>query len=503
MGRPARRRAAAARRRRLRRGRPRRGALQLHARRRASSRPSTSDGTGNVIDACRPAGVDRLARDQHLRDLRPGAGSAGDGGRLAAGVGAGRPVQAHEARGGAARARGRRRSASTRRRRSARATRAPDADRRDDPRRRRRPLPRVPADRRRTSSTSAMSPAATRSRSSAAGPGERYLLGGADLPLSELFAAVARLAGRPRPRLAVPYAAIRAGAALGLVNRNEAILARTPAYFSSGEGRARARLPARAGRAGARASRSRSPQCFLSFRDSVPEPDHGEEDQPDDQHAGDDVTAFRGGVGEQREHGASLTHAPGVRPRAPVELVDGAARARARRARPARGLPTGLCRAAPPSPPRPRRRRARRPPGAGRRPRSARRARRRRRRSPCAAIADEPVRVEVVAEQQRGVPVARREEPRAARSGAGSPRRSSRVRARSARRASGEKTGSCSAVAGGAAPRPRAGSRPPPRRRSRSQTSTEEAATASTVLSISSSPCASETNIASNCDGAR
>ena len=62
--------------------------------------------------------------------------------------------------------------------------------------------------------------------------GERYLLGGADLPMSELFAAVARLAGRPRPRVAVPHAAIRAGAALGLVNRNEAILARTPAYFS-------------------------------------------------------------------------------------------------------------------------------------------------------------------------------------------------------------------------------------------------------------------------------
>ena len=64
-------------------------------------------------------------------------------------------------------------------------------------------------------------------------PGERYLLGGVDLTMRELFAAVARLAGRPRPQLAVPYAAIRAGAALGLVNRNEAILARTPAYFSS------------------------------------------------------------------------------------------------------------------------------------------------------------------------------------------------------------------------------------------------------------------------------
>ncbi len=64
-------------------------------------------------------------------------------------------------------------------------------------------------------------------------PGERYLLGGVDLTMRELFAALARLAGRPRPRLPVPYPAIRLGAALGFVNRNEAILARTPAYFSS------------------------------------------------------------------------------------------------------------------------------------------------------------------------------------------------------------------------------------------------------------------------------
>ena len=62
--------------------------------------------------------------------------------------------------------------------------------------------------------------------------GERYLLCGVDLPLREVFAAVADLAGVPRPRVAVPYAAIRAGAALGLINLNEAVLARTPAYFS-------------------------------------------------------------------------------------------------------------------------------------------------------------------------------------------------------------------------------------------------------------------------------
>jgi dihydroflavonol-4-reductase len=63
-------------------------------------------------------------------------------------------------------------------------------------------------------------------------PGERYLLGGVDLPMRDLFAAVASLAGRRTPRIAVPQVAIRAGAALGVVNRNEAILARTSAYFS-------------------------------------------------------------------------------------------------------------------------------------------------------------------------------------------------------------------------------------------------------------------------------
>jgi dihydroflavonol-4-reductase len=63
--------------------------------------------------------------------------------------------------------------------------------------------------------------------------GERYLLGGHDLDLRRLFALVAAAAGRPAPRLRVPYAAVRTGAAIGLVNRNEALLARVPAYFSS------------------------------------------------------------------------------------------------------------------------------------------------------------------------------------------------------------------------------------------------------------------------------
>jgi dihydroflavonol-4-reductase len=63
--------------------------------------------------------------------------------------------------------------------------------------------------------------------------GERYLLGGTDLTLSELFATIAAIAGRPRPRIRVPYAAAQAAAALGLVNRNEVRLARLPMFFSS------------------------------------------------------------------------------------------------------------------------------------------------------------------------------------------------------------------------------------------------------------------------------
>jgi dihydroflavonol-4-reductase len=63
-------------------------------------------------------------------------------------------------------------------------------------------------------------------------PGERYLLGGADLSLEELFAAVADLAGRPRPRVRVPYAVALAAGKAGLVNRDEVRLARLPMYFS-------------------------------------------------------------------------------------------------------------------------------------------------------------------------------------------------------------------------------------------------------------------------------
>ena len=64
-------------------------------------------------------------------------------------------------------------------------------------------------------------------------PGERYLLGGADLWLEELFGQIAAVAGRPRPRIRVPYSVARAAGMVGLVNRHEVRLARLPMFFSS------------------------------------------------------------------------------------------------------------------------------------------------------------------------------------------------------------------------------------------------------------------------------
>src|SRR5438270_241515 len=64
-------------------------------------------------------------------------------------------------------------------------------------------------------------------------PGARYLLGGADLWLEELFGQIAAVAGRPRPRIRVPYSVARAAGMVGLVNRHEVRLARLPMFFSS------------------------------------------------------------------------------------------------------------------------------------------------------------------------------------------------------------------------------------------------------------------------------
>ena len=65
--------------------------------------------------------------------------------------------------------------------------------------------------------------------------GQRYLLGGVDLTLRELFGAIADLAGRPRPRVRVPYAAAKALARVA--NAEEVVLARVPMYYSSAKAR--------------------------------------------------------------------------------------------------------------------------------------------------------------------------------------------------------------------------------------------------------------------------
>jgi len=68
-------------------------------------------------------------------------------------------------------------------------------------------------------------------------PGERYLLGGANVSLQELFAVIADLAKRPRPRIRVPYPVVVAAAKAGFANAEEVKLARIPMYFSSDKAR--------------------------------------------------------------------------------------------------------------------------------------------------------------------------------------------------------------------------------------------------------------------------
>jgi len=63
--------------------------------------------------------------------------------------------------------------------------------------------------------------------------GERYILGGADVTLTEAFALISRAAGRRPPRLELPYGAAVLLARLGVANRDEVRLARLPAWFSS------------------------------------------------------------------------------------------------------------------------------------------------------------------------------------------------------------------------------------------------------------------------------
>jgi dihydroflavonol-4-reductase len=53
-----------------------------------------------------------------------------------------------------------------------------------------------------------------------------------NLSLGEVFAVVAELAGRPRPRIRIPYSALAVLARARLVNSDEALLARLPMTFS-------------------------------------------------------------------------------------------------------------------------------------------------------------------------------------------------------------------------------------------------------------------------------
>ena len=62
--------------------------------------------------------------------------------------------------------------------------------------------------------------------------GERYILGGVNLTLKELFDVISDLAGRARPRLQVPYAAAQALARVGIANDDEVALARLPMHYS-------------------------------------------------------------------------------------------------------------------------------------------------------------------------------------------------------------------------------------------------------------------------------
>src|SRR5579859_3260036 len=57
------------------------------------------------------------------------------------------------------------------------------------------------------------------------------IVDGRDLGLEDLFAQIAAIAERPRPRIRVPYTVARAAGMLGLVNRHEVRLARLPMFF--------------------------------------------------------------------------------------------------------------------------------------------------------------------------------------------------------------------------------------------------------------------------------
>ena len=256
----------------------------------------------------------------------------------------------------------------------------------------------------------------------------------------------------------------------------------------------------------------RASVCAAPVRPARRSGDHREEDQADDQHREDDLLALFGrGLGEDVEHGENLSHAAGVGRECAIDrgVADGGPRRGTRAARVAtpaeraarlvEPCPRSAAVAAQsgPSPPAPSARSCEQSEISSERSATAST-------SPKRGDADEPVRVEVVAEEQRRVAVRRGEQARRPvvdevalvdrlepeREPLVAERREDRLElARSARSAS---------LPERAPPRPRPRSSSSPRGQR-----PKKSPTASTVRSMSSSECASETNIASNCDGAR
>jgi dihydroflavonol-4-reductase len=62
--------------------------------------------------------------------------------------------------------------------------------------------------------------------------GERYLLGGANWTLEQLFARIAAAAGLKAPSIRLPYGLARAAGMVGLANSDEVLLAQLPMFFS-------------------------------------------------------------------------------------------------------------------------------------------------------------------------------------------------------------------------------------------------------------------------------
>lgn len=67
--------------------------------------------------------------------------------------------------------------------------------------------------------------------------GERYILGGVNLTLAEVFELIARAAHRRPPRIRLPYAVAQGLALARLANADEVALARLPAWFSFAKAR--------------------------------------------------------------------------------------------------------------------------------------------------------------------------------------------------------------------------------------------------------------------------